>query len=50
MHEVECIRVCEEILSQNFKNYKIRLNTSSILECIFEECDIEVQSRLDVLK
>ena len=40
MNEVECIRLCEEALSGKLKNYKIRINSSAILECIFEECRV----------
>ena len=50
MNEVECIRVCEEALSGKFKNFKIRLSSSAIIECIFEECRIPLEDRMDLLK
>lgn len=49
MHEVECIRLCDEALCESLKNYKIRLNSTSILECIFEECGIPLQDRVGIL-
>jgi len=50
MIEVECIRLCEEALSGKLKNYKIRINSSAILECIFEECRIPLTDRMEILK
>jgi histidyl-tRNA synthetase len=50
MNEVECIRLCEEALSGKLKNYKIRINSSAILECIFEECKIPLVDRMELLK
>jgi histidyl-tRNA synthetase len=50
MNEVECIRLCEEALTGKLKNYKIRINSSAIIECIFEECRVAVVDRLEVLK
>jgi len=50
MNEVECIRVCEEALAGKFKNFKIRVSTSSISECIFEELRIPLEERIELLK
>jgi histidyl-tRNA synthetase len=45
MHEVDVIRICDEALSQYFDVYKIRISSTEILECIFEECDIPIHER-----
>lgn len=50
MHEADCIRVCDEALSQYFTHYKIRLASSELLECIFEECQIDIADRLPQLQ
>ena len=49
MNEVECIRICDEALAKQFTQYKIRLSSSEILECIFEECGVELADRIPIL-
>jgi len=50
MNEVECIKVCDEALSGKLKNYKIRISSSAILECVFEECRVPLKERMELLR
>lgn len=45
MHEVDVVRICDEAVSHYFKQYKIRINSTQILDCIFEECSIPINER-----
>lgn len=50
MNEVECIRLCEEALHGKLKNYTIRINTSAIIDCIFQEYNVPIAYGIELLK
>jgi histidyl-tRNA synthetase len=51
MQDVEVIRVCEQACRKQFQErFELRVSSTEILDAIFEECNVELQDRLPLMR